>query len=1194
MRKRTSLLVLLIAFLYIPQYAYSASEWKPYTVANGLAGVNIRAMMEDREGYMWIATDGDGVSRYDGEKFDTFDTSKGLASNFVRNMIEAKNGDLWFATGMGACRYDRETFNLTLNSRSGLRSSLVKAIIEDKQGNFWIGTDNGLGKYSGNRIISENFTTEDGLVDNDIRTLFVDSSGNLWIGSKENGASRYDGKKFYNFTINNGLVDNHVAVIFEDSSGNIWFGTEGGASRYDGQKFQNFTVEDGLADNTVAAIFEDSSEKSLWFGTRGGVNKYDGQYFERFDCRDGLVGDFVSAICESRDGTLWFGTWGYGVCKYDRSFQHYLEDKTIKYAFKDSSGNPWFTVREGGVFKYDGEDIRDFTTKIGLKDGAAPAVLEDKNGNLWFGGIGGITEFNGEDFQRENDIVLRDSLIEPLLIDSNENLWLSVSESSSDVKIAKYDKRNFQRFVGEGNISPAGAEDKKAIEDGDGNIWFAAKDRVYRYNGIELMSLTMSDGLAGSIISSVAEYEGKIWFGLRRNDTPSAGGFGGLSVFSKAFGVELKYQGDLDKGNIPEDLKQIFEKNGFSLPQSAGVIVGEMNKKWLIRELLFSFAADPQYDSDDNLLAAVIQGLENNGKILSQNTVLLRMEVADQCLLIDRYNKRAYIIRKSEDKFNIYDNNQTFVAIRDADQISILRLISYSSRDGLSSDSVTGILLYKNALWIRTYHGGVSRYDGQKFERFTMKNGLSSNTVRSMLEDNNGHLWLGTQGGGVNHYNGKHFQTLTTRDGLINDTAFVVLADNEGNIWLRYGVLGLTRYTPNTDASPRVAITQIVSNKINEVNQRMLAIGKLSIPSNAHAVFNYRGVTLDQLDNMLYIYKLEGYDEAWSTTRDRVLKYENLKPDTYDFYVQGIDRDLNYSEIQSFKIIKRQPIHKRPEYVIPFIIGLFALCLFIMQYFSHKREKIRLRKRWNEHLAREMQEAHNRQISLMPKYSPKLDDFEVYGECRPAKEVGGDFFRYIWPGVDKGRFVIALSDVCGKGMKAAITAIQTDGMLDAVVKNSWASTGQLLSELNSSIYERKAEDISFVVFSIASIDIENKELQYSNSGNPWPIIKRGSSLITIEESSGLPLGAMPSLNYGEANIKLQSGDLVIFYTDGITDAQNWSEEQYASESLEKRLERTDLRLNASQIASEIMGDIETFAGGAEQFDDMTLVVLKVK
>jgi sugar lactone lactonase YvrE len=173
--------------------AFKKGTWKHYDTLNGLAYNVVSDIHCDPDGIMWFATEGGGVSRYDGNSFSTFTTKDGLAHNDVFTVYCATDGVIWFGTGGGVSCYDGKNFR--------------------------------------------NFTVEDGLVGNIVRDIYRDSDGTMWFATK-GGVSRYDGKSFLNFTTKDGLAHNNVFAVYCATDGVLWFGTEGGVSRYDGRSFQ--------------------------------------------------------------------------------------------------------------------------------------------------------------------------------------------------------------------------------------------------------------------------------------------------------------------------------------------------------------------------------------------------------------------------------------------------------------------------------------------------------------------------------------------------------------------------------------------------------------------------------------------------------------------------------------------------------------------------------------------------------------------------------------------------------------------------------------------------------------------------------------------------------------------------------------------------------------------------------------------
>ena len=141
--------------------------------------------------------------------------------------------------------------------RSYVPSSITRTIKLDSKENIWMASWEGVIKYDG--ISFTNMTNEVSL--SQFFSILEDRKGNFWFGSIGSGVYYYDGKTFQNFTTEEGLVNNNVTHIYEDKAGNIWFGTQGGVSCFDGTSFRNYTMKDGLSNNDVNTIIEDKTGK---------------------------------------------------------------------------------------------------------------------------------------------------------------------------------------------------------------------------------------------------------------------------------------------------------------------------------------------------------------------------------------------------------------------------------------------------------------------------------------------------------------------------------------------------------------------------------------------------------------------------------------------------------------------------------------------------------------------------------------------------------------------------------------------------------------------------------------------------------------------------------------------------------------------------------------------------------------------
>ena len=291
----------------------------------------------------------------------------------------------------------------------------VVKVFEDSKGNLWFGTiEKGLAKYDGN--VLKYFTVNDGLPTNRVSGIVEDESGNLWFGTGL-GLSKYDGKTFTNFTEKDGVCHNSVSNLFIDSKGVFWIGTWGGVCQYNGKEFTTFpipypNIETQINEDTKDWITEikEDSKGNIWIGRDGyGASKYDGQSFTYFTKKEGLHSNNVTEIQEDKDGSIWFGT---RVAEKDnrdpkkrfgKGGINKLEDKTIisfpkiegfndggvYEIYKDNSDNIWISTIKNGVYKFDGKEFKKYKVPISIM-----SIVEDRNGNLWLGGAGGLYQIN--------------------------------------------------------------------------------------------------------------------------------------------------------------------------------------------------------------------------------------------------------------------------------------------------------------------------------------------------------------------------------------------------------------------------------------------------------------------------------------------------------------------------------------------------------------------------------------------------------------------------------------------------------------------------------------------------------------------------------------------------------------------------------------------------------------------------------
>ena len=226
---------------------YDGVKFKTFSFKEGLLGVNaeIWGLTIDKNGLIWVGATG-GVYHFNGEKFIPFslpgskveNAKPMLSDKLVFKILEDKNGNMWFATdGNGIFKYKNGDF-IHLTAKNELTDNSVADILEDKQGNIWIGTFNGgVSKFDGKTYT--NFTKNGIIAGVETYNFYEDSLGSIWFTAEGYGVYRYDGNNFKQYTAKDGLTSNVTQSIFEDKKGQVWFGSWQGLCIYDGEKFVN-------------------------------------------------------------------------------------------------------------------------------------------------------------------------------------------------------------------------------------------------------------------------------------------------------------------------------------------------------------------------------------------------------------------------------------------------------------------------------------------------------------------------------------------------------------------------------------------------------------------------------------------------------------------------------------------------------------------------------------------------------------------------------------------------------------------------------------------------------------------------------------------------------------------------------------------------------------------------------------------
>ncbi|MHB8843269.1 MAG: PP2C family protein-serine/threonine phosphatase [Nitrospirota bacterium] len=237
-----------------------------------------------------------------------------------------------------------------------------------------------------------------------------------------------------------------------------------------------------------------------------------------------------------------------------------------------------------------------------------------------------------------------------------------------------------------------------------------------------------------------------------------------------------------------------------------------------------------------------------------------------------------------------------------------------------------------------------------------------------------------------------------------------------------------------------------------------------------------------------------------------------------------------------------------------------------------------------QRLVKDMEFARTVQESFLPQKTPDVQSYRFSAHYTPALEVGGDFYDFIH--LDKNRTGIVIGDVSGKGVPAALYMAKLGSDMRTLAFTE-PSPAAALMKLNDLLAERSRRGM-FATLLYLELDAASGSMILSNAGHLPPIIKKADgSLVKIASAGGAPLGMVAGMQYGQEAVKLERGDTVILYTDGIVEAMNAREELYGYERFEALLKRSSS--HPGGLKDAIVGDVNRFTGLSAQHDDMTLV-----
>lgn len=835
------------------------------------------------------------------------------------------------------------------------------------------------------RLKFDHINIQDGLSQNIVYSIYQDSRGFMWFGTAD-GLNRYDGYDFVIFKPNMndtfGISDNRIKDICEDKYGNLWVATLNGLNLFvrNQEKFVRFYAEDNnknsLTHNAVRVLYYDREKNTVWAGTDNGLNR------------------IVLRFPEKEENKDFFNTANYRFFQYknEQDNEKSLSNSTVISIAKDAQNRLWFGTKGNGANIYNPEKdnfIRFNATQQPSGELATKyiwSMFTAPNGNLMLG--------TGESldilyFNKKNNHLIPDSLSRKKICAENSdykrlNLILSICQSNDSSYwigtyggLAKFDltTQRFDLVLNEYEKEHPLARIKvwTVFEDKSHIVWVGTENGIYKFDEYkEKFRHYMSDqsknkyNLTSNYIRGItSDTHGKFWIATNGNGFFSMIKKGEKLVFDKHY-----KHNPADTNSLSNDfVKNIFVDskgkiwlstwgNGFDIFDEKQQTFrhyqfDEENKKSMNQNYVYEIIEDNQGIIWIASLGGLIRFNPDNEKIKVYKNEPDNPESLS-------YNATWSVYQGRGGNLWIGTNGGGFNRFNPETGKFTRFVHHHENPKSLSNNNVICFHQSENGdMWIGTYGGGLNKINaGQlnkspcdiEFEHFMESQGLPSNVVYSILEDNNGFFWMSTNKG-ISKFNPQTgtFKNYNVDDGLqsneFNKGAFY---KTEDGFMLLGGVNGFNTFYPDkikdNPFAPDMAITKFqVFNKPIYPGYAGDALLNKTISETKHLYlthreyvfsFEFTALHYSNPENNRFAYMLEGFDKDWIYCgKRRFVSYTNLPSGDYTFRVKGANSDGVWSKKPaSIKIHIAPPFWRTVWFFLLLAVVILAISVTVNRY----------------------------------------------------------------------------------------------------------------------------------------------------------------------------------------------------------------------------------------------------------------------
>lgn len=1103
------------------------------------------------------------------------------------------------ATAQERFRFDR------LGPDEGLSQVSAHSIVQDRRGFIWIATEEGLNRFDGYDVIVYKHDPEDpdSLYESYIDSIAEDRAGGLWIRTNAGNLNHFDpetGRSIRYSAVPDGPRSlggpTRASGFYAERDHVVWVSVLGdGVRRIDGDRVVRIAqgdVEDGGLPGERVFFFYEDRQGDLWLATSGGLARrrqpVDG--IERFDSYEvdaedpQHLGQVVTSLYEDRQGEFYVGTWGHGVLRFDRRcdcFERLPQPEK-------------------------GRDVP--TALIPVSNQPANRIFaEDGRGGLWAVFQGGLLRWDSgrqsyEIYRHEPDLPGSLSAGQPTILgDSSGDVWVAFAQGGG---LNRYDPVNdtFQRFVPDPTDNeslPAGFV-VSIMEDRSGVLWlgtasngaarWSRRKHLFRHYKHPVSNVAkLNDNIVFAVF---VDRDGHLWTGLQA---------GGARRYDKARQevIEHYHQGAPDGRDIGSDYVRAFHQDddGFIWVGLSGAglaridpNLGQVTGQWRHRP-----------DDPSSLPHNVVRGLagDREGRIWVTTpggvAVMDRDRQAFQRFVIDRDDPRGPpaiigIYRDKADDIWIGGDNGISRYVPESGDFEVYR---HDPNDPSTIPLDVVLSFWDNGagrLYMATYGGGLVWLDRASgiFSRLTTHDGLPSNSLYTLVPDDNDGLWMShNQGISRLDLNNGTFRNYDKDHGLqANEfSGRSAFRTSQGEI-LFGGINGVTAFYPDEildeRAGPPVVLT--VLEKLENggfVSQSLDGVERVEL-SYKNRIFGIGFAALDYhfADKSRYAYRLEGFDRDWVDAGTRhSAAFTNLSGGSYRFRVRAANSDGVWGEEEAtIDVVIVPPLWKRWWAYCFYTVGVLGLVWTFSRHRRQRQVEEMQRVRRDEELA----QARQIQRSMLPEAPPDIDGFEFAVSMRTAQEVGGDYYDF-FPRPD-GSVYVALGDATGHGIPAGMMVAMTRSLLKAL---EISQPDVLLSRLNRVFREVHPGRIKMA---LNALQATKESITFASAGMP-PLYHFHADTGAVDEIliSGLPLGSLAELNFTKKTIAISPGDTIVLLSDGLPETPLGRDTWVGYEAIVGCLKEHG-RKSAEAVLAELLALGGNIAGSPD--DDVTVMVIK--